>query len=411
MTQWCRGLCKLGWSIRVFCRHYGYNATPELLQKEVGDYIALDYLGPQRPHLRAEDAKPPGFRIKQLIKQLVLPLAIPDAQIGQWHLLTGQAKQLARQWQPQVVLSSSPPHSIHTLAQAISQELQIPWVVDFRDPYLIDERFKPSGLAKLFHFRHERYDANIYRSAALITHAIPIHYRWSRRKHQHAKDKIKFLPNGFPAEILTTPAIQPDPDRPNRRLSIRVVGVVGKTAVEVMPTVIRGLLERGVDCEFRQTGKVNALIEQRHLLPDDRITYRGRVPHREALAEMASADLLLKFDDVTRSEALLLSAKLFEYLALGRPILVVNPSRPDRLFLRGKPWCKTLNHPTPTELIDQIQALLQHRPQPSPAWLQSYREKFNREGQVQELSNWLERVIDHRPLGDAEERSEATNGS
>jgi hypothetical protein len=76
--------------------------------------------------------------------------------------------------------------------------------------------------------------------------------------------------------------------------------------------------------------------------------------HREALAELLGVGVLVAVLSPADSRALLLSSKLFEYLACGKPIVIINPSRPDRQFLRPMQGVRLLSMPSVVELEDAI---------------------------------------------------------
>ena len=101
----------------------------------------------------------------------------------------------------------------------------------------------------------------------------------------------------------------------------------------------------------------------------DRLILRGSVSHREALREVAGADVLLKYDDLERAKVSGLSSKLFEYLSTGRPIVAINPTRADWTLIDRLPWCKGLADPQPAEIAAALkQAITAKSAAPEP-WL------------------------------------------
>ena len=45
-----------------------------------------------------------------------------------------------REYRPEAVLTSGPPHQVHLLGLALSRRHRLPWVADFRDPWIADGR-------------------------------------------------------------------------------------------------------------------------------------------------------------------------------------------------------------------------------------------------------------------------------
>ncbi|MBU0718428.1 MAG: glycosyltransferase, partial [Planctomycetes bacterium] len=77
--------------------------------------------------------------------------------------------------------------------------------------------------------------------------------------------------------------------------------------------------------ELRIVGHID--VQTRAKIEAARVNYTcaGHVPHEQAIVEMMSADaLLLNVPDGPNADSVI-PAKLFEYLAAGRPVLVIGP--------------------------------------------------------------------------------------
>ncbi|MEX2308344.1 MAG: glycosyltransferase [Pirellulales bacterium] len=399
LTQWARHLPEFGWSPFVLTRHLGYTATPEALAETVHPAVRLDYLGPRIKTPEPTDS-PSSSRGDSLLRGMALQLldvvSVPDVLVWKWRSVSAQAVSIARQWQPDVVLSSSPSHSIHVAGRRVAEAIGVPWVADFRDPYLIDYRFKPHGAKWLSMPWHRRFEQGIYRDAALCIHAIPLHARWASRRFPFARDKIRILTNGIPSELLDEEMI-PSADRPDvaasQRVSIRAAGVLQKSSVQAIAIALQQLLNEGIDAEFRHVGHArgaNAAVPNELR---DRFQLRGPVSHEEALREIAGADILLNYLDEQRAKVSGLSSKLFEYLATGRPIVAVNPTLPDRQLIGRLPWCWCLRNPASAELAAALRQAITMRAKPSEGWLSAFRERYNRRTQTRQLAQWLDELL------------------
>lgn len=179
-------------------------------------------------------------------------ILVPDASIWFWRLIRKRIESLVEEVAPDVVLTTSPPHSNHDIGLWLSSRTNIPWVADFRDPYLFDPRYRPSGLGRMIAWRHHRYERRIYERAKLILHAIPNHAQWARERYPFAHERIVTLPNGCPPE-LAEGSVKPDRSSEGRR-SVRVVGTCGADEVSSLALAIRSLVEAGGDLELRIVG-------------------------------------------------------------------------------------------------------------------------------------------------------------
>jgi glycosyltransferase involved in cell wall biosynthesis len=393
VTQWARFLPDFGWKTLVLCRHHGYTATREMLNSDVNRDVEVEYLGPRVEKSTGGErgaARKSGFK-ERFAKPIVDTFAVPDPLAWKWISYTRQAVEAAKRWRPDVVLSSTPPHSIHHVGRAVARTLNVPWVADFRDPYLFDSRYGPYGAKRVFAWRHQAFDRDIYRDAALVLHAIPLHGRWASRRYLLARDKVRILTNGIPGELLDEQFLATAERSP--RVSIRAVGVLGQGAVQTIGRAMRQLVDQGVDAEFRHVGRAADAVDSIPPELKDRLILRGSVSHREALREVAGADVLLKYDDLERAKVSGLSSKLFEYLSTGRPIVAINPTRADWTLIDRLPWCRGLADPQPAEIAAALQQAISTQAAAPEPWLNTFRERYNRRNQTQQLAQWLDALL------------------
>ena len=62
-------------------------------------------------------------------------LAFPDSAWPWYFLGRRRALEFARDFRPDLILSSSPPETAHVLGEFLRRRLGVPWVADFRDPW------------------------------------------------------------------------------------------------------------------------------------------------------------------------------------------------------------------------------------------------------------------------------------
>src|SRR5262249_22971314 len=96
---------------------------------------------------------------------------VPDVGIGFWRGVRPRALRAVEEFQPHLIVTTGPPHSNHDIGMWLHRQTKIPWVADFRDPYIIDRRFSPRFPFQWMMPAHKRYAAELYEDAALVTHA------------------------------------------------------------------------------------------------------------------------------------------------------------------------------------------------------------------------------------------------
>ena len=402
VSQWARHLPEFGWSPLVLCRHRGHTAAPEALAEKLHAEVRVEYLGsrveaPKQVATRSQRRR--AAPVQGILAHLLEAVSVPDALVWKWKSLSAQAIAISRQWRPDVVLSSSTPHSIHLAGRRVAKATGAAWVADFRDPYLIDCRHQPRGLKRLLFKQHQQFERGIYHDADLCVHAIPLHGRWASRRYPFARDRIRILTNGIPSELLDERFVESAAQHypvGSPRISIRAVGVMGQGAVHLIAAALRQLLNQGMDVGFRHVGYARDSSDAVPADLSDRLQLLGPVSHLDALREIAGAEVLLKYDDLERAEVIGLSSKLFEYLATGRPIVAINPTRPDWQLIERLPWCWCLDNPQPGAVAEALRQAITARVRPPDGWLGAFRNQYNRRNQTQQLAGWLDELLSHR---------------
>jgi hypothetical protein len=82
----------------------------------------------------------PAFISAPSIARVLGNFLVPDLSIRFWACgeIRRKTADIVSTLQPDVLLTTGPPHSIHELGFWCHQRSRIPWIADFRDPYLID---------------------------------------------------------------------------------------------------------------------------------------------------------------------------------------------------------------------------------------------------------------------------------
>ncbi len=398
MTQWCRHLPQHGWQPHVICRHYGYECSAEELARAVHPDVTLEYLDkPDSSPGMLE--KGGGFRCffrkmgqKLLRFRSLATLIVPDSSIRFWRQQRQALLKRVLEIQAEVILTTSPPHSNHDIGMWLSAQTGIPWVADFRDPYLFDNRFRPVGLGLLRWGAHARFRDSIYRRAWLITHAIPLQKRSMRRLYCFTRGRVLVLTNGFPAELPEILRAASAGETRTRQV-VLVAGTIPEPEQVTLSLAVARLVVQGSDVALKFIGKAPGCEALLRKELGDRVMLTGYLSHRESICEIVSADVLVSFLDEFRSRSLLLSTKLFEYLATGRPVVCINPSRSDRLLLRGMSGVVVLVKPSLDEIVAVLRRALTGGLKRDPDEVARFRAEHNWPRRTAQLAAALEKLV------------------
>ncbi len=234
---------------------------------------------------------------------------------------------LIREENVAAIYSTFSPICNHTLALDVKRRTNLPWVADFRDLWTDDYRYDEPCEKRRGH--HRRLELQILQTADIVI-AVTERQTEILSGHLPPPQRSKFITitNGFdPADFTEK---MPPRSADSRPFVLTHVGRFDRRRTP--PAWFNGLrhfvdtlCEQKCRFELRIVGHVSAETRRRLDATKTPCSFAGEVPHAEAIREMRTADaLLLNVPDGPNADSVI-PAKLFEYLAAERPILVVGP--------------------------------------------------------------------------------------
>lgn len=231
------------------------------------------------------------------------------------------------------IISTGTPHSMHLIANGIKQRTGVKWIADFRDPwtgvyYLKDMKLSTSSFQK-----HLKLEKEVLLNCDLIT-TVGNHLAKNLTalvKEKNISEKIVVLPNGFDREIKSDQEIELD-----KKFSIVYIGLFSKEQNHLAYwKALRACADEDAnfakDLELKCVGNIDSSIEDA-IIENNLTSYYnkiGFVSHAEAENFQRSAQVLLLSINNYPGAKEMLTGKLFEYIASGRPILCLGPQDGD----------------------------------------------------------------------------------
>jgi glycosyltransferase involved in cell wall biosynthesis len=234
------------------------------------------------------------------------------------------AHRAVREQRPDAILSSGPPHWAHLLGLSLQKRYRLPWIADFRDPWIATAE-RPGRLGVFG--RWERFwEQRVLRKADAILANAPNARIAFQEAYPDVRHKVLDLPNGYDPERFPVSPPTPGP-------VCRIVHA-GQLYAGREPHVLLDALQ-GAQCAkpfrveflgrttYDKGADFAADLARRGL--EGVVVGTGQLPYAQALEAMCQADVLLLIDNPGRRVGV--PAKLYEYLGAGRPILAL--AEPD----------------------------------------------------------------------------------
>jgi glycosyltransferase involved in cell wall biosynthesis len=265
------------------------------------------------------------WRLRNSISRWFL---IVDEQIG-WLLNANPAGQkIISRNNIKTIYSSSMPYTDHLIALHLHRRLHLPWVADFRDPWMGNPYL---SFPTEFHRRiNEKLEHMVFSEAdRVILNTKRTQQYYLRKYGKLPPEKFVTIPNGYDqADIQVI-----DVDKPiNPAFTIVHLGSLYRKVrsseffLAALQQAIAGEKIPEDNIRVRFIGNIDSetrgLVEQLEL--GKVVELCGYLNHRQALCELSSADLLLLIPSYGAGSELFVPAKLYEYLASNKPILCLS---------------------------------------------------------------------------------------
>ncbi len=323
----------------------------------------------------------------------------PDPEVGWVPFAVRLGLEAHREAPVDIVYSSAGPFSSHLAAALIAVRAGLPWVADFRDPW-VGNAFAaqlPSVHAAL-QMQIERRFVHLAARSVFATAGLTAAYS---ARYPQAAGRFLTIPNGYDRSDLAR--IVPEPPPVPDGFHLLFAGSLYRPdELEVFLLGVERLLSRRPDLRQKlrvdfvgQVNEMNTGIAAQFETPDRLggvVAFEGFMPRPRVLARMAGADALLQLMSDVGGADVFVGGKLLEYLAFDRPILAVMPPGDGRALVERLPT-GIVSDVRPDAIADALERLLDRTPAPAPS---DPAGQFDRVNLARRLAQVLDEVVAER---------------
>lgn len=284
-----------------------YAAYARFLGKQKSESVGIGFLGAEHASFREKFAR-----------WLRANLFLPDARIGWVRYARAAGLEAIRSGEIDAIVSTGPPHSCHLVGSYLSRHTTLPWIADLRDAWpdvAYADLLPTTGLARRMEIAIR--DRVLERASVCIAVTDDL----ARAMTVAVGRSFKIIRNGFdPAEFSHAP-----------RLSTDLFSIVhtGNMVPARNPGTLWSVLadaeskKRWPRLRVRLVGNVDSSVWESAANAGvlDCIEHVPYVPHAEAIGHTIGASILLLPINRVSVAAGIVTGKIYEYLASGRPVL------------------------------------------------------------------------------------------
>ena len=227
------------------------------------------------------------------------------------------------------IISTGPPHSMHLIALALKNKLNLKWIADFRDPWSELDMLNEFHLTKSSINRHKLLEKQVLKKCDIC---LTVSEKWVKMFSELGARNVKLITNGFDEDDFKVST--------EVSLDKFVIGHFGLINHLRNPTMLwkalNQICEENNDfdskLEIRLSGNIDlnilSKIENFKYLKG-KIKNLGYLSHSEVIKQYNKSNVLLLLLFNSESGKGNYPGKVFEYFATQKPILSFGPSESD----------------------------------------------------------------------------------
>lgn len=244
---------------------------------------------------------------------------IPDARKGWVSYAVKQAESILKNEKIDAIITTGPPHSTHLIGLMLKKKYGIKWLADLRDPWtaIFYNHLLPRTASS--RQKDDELETEVLKSADRVTVISP----GMKAQLAAKRSDIEVIYNGYDEEDFATqgPAVK------SEHFTIRYVGnLIANQNVPELWHALKALSQSHTDVKIELIGRVDADVKASiDAAGLNNVAYLDFVPHKTAIELIKDSALVLFIIPDVPDSKLIMTGKLFEYIASGTEILALGP--------------------------------------------------------------------------------------
>lgn len=341
ILKFAKYLPEFGWQPFIIAEKKDEQVDSTLLEQLPPD-VDIEYVYSKTPQKKKNEYKKklkddPGLSLSQKVRYFFYRsvgynvytlyqyyLMAPDLGLFWAREASAKAIDLHRQHKFDTFLSSGPPFSAFKAGIKLNEQLQIPWVLDFRDGWVGNPIYR--GWNKLLiNSQNRKLEKEAMAKADLSIFVTEPMCNIYRERYPKNQQRMVTITNGFDSDDYI--GIQTNKKHDNILNFIYSGTISGR---QVPTTFLKGLAKAiSENHEIKQHLRIGFIgkFNYHNLELSDGlrnlIDIHGMLPHRASLEQLGNADVFLLLINPSGGRTMM-TGKIFEYLAFKKPIFAVS---------------------------------------------------------------------------------------
>lgn len=281
------------------------------------------------------------------------------------------------------IITTGPPHSMHLIGLGLKKHLNLPWIVDIRDPFSKLDFLDTFNISPRARKRYQKLESMVLNSCDKV---VATSYSMPEMLVPFDHSKFQTITNGYDADDFNAKSFAKSE---SGELVIYHAGLLNELR---NPIKLFIALEQFNQQSKRKTklhlcGTIDVNIQAD--LKDRKgisVQIEGYKTHDEVLDDYQKADLLLLLINQSDNSKVNIPGKLFEYLATGKNIVGIGRENDDAIMILKELGFSTFSYDQDVS-SEELMKVFEFQPRSQDVT------SYSRRSTAKELANYLHELI------------------